>query len=271
MIEKTILLTSLFFFLAVPFQAFSQKDVSPDFQAILKQNLNSAETKEIFEDSFGVADVNNDAFVSENEFSYITKAVDYEYNLNAAEKTAKKARLTKLFSEVDKNRNGRLEKNEYMNFMKEETEFEAVSHMGALQKIRGDVGASFDSVEKAEQKLQAALDDLEAVTDKLKKVEQKQISNQLADNMMRNIVGEYYFQMDKDKNNCVTEKEYVSYMAAHSGKQNKTASEGMNMTPEEYAILYKQEKKADTACLTKEEYVKNSLNEISSLEGGISD
>lgn len=271
MVKKTVLfmLSSIFCSVPLPSSCQEFKSDMPDMKAMFQKHLNSSETNEMFADAFGVADVNDDGFVSENEFSYIVDSVDYEYNLNATEKAEKKARLKKFFAEADNNHDKRLNKNEYVSFMKNEAEFEAAALMERVQEMMAAFDGSPASVEKMQEKVQENLDSLEKAVEKMKETDSKEMANQLLDGITRNIAAENYFQMDKDKNNCVTEREFVTYMLEYSKEQEKsdpsTKDFTASMTADDWKDVYSQEKKQKADCLTKEEYIKNSVDELAEI------
>lgn len=271
MMKKTVLFMLSSVFCSVPLPSFCQefKADMPDMKAMLQEHLNSSETNEMFADAFGVADVNDDGFVSENEFSYIVDSVDYEYNLNATEKAEKKARLKKFFAEADNNHDKRLNKNEYVSFMKNEAEFGAAARMERVRKMMAEFDGSPASVEKMQEKMQENLDSLEKAVEKMKETDPKEMANRLLDGITRNIAAENYFQMDKDKNNCVTEREFVTYMLEYSKEQEKsdpsTKEFTASMTADDWKDAYSQEKKQKADCLTKEEYIKNSVDELAEI------
>ena len=102
-------------------------------ERFVKTNIKSNESAEMLADGFGLADINSDGFVSENELAMIINSVDFEINLTANGKNAKKIRLQEFFTQVDKNNDYKLDQKEYVAFMQKEAEFEAMTLISKTQ------------------------------------------------------------------------------------------------------------------------------------------
>ena len=98
--------------------------------------------------------------------------------------------------------------------------------------------------------------------DKFNSMSTEELSNKFINNISNNIAEENYFQMDKDKNGCVTEDEYAEYMVIFAKNTDNFTED--NLSKDDWRELYQDEKKAKENCLTKEEYVRN-FNEIPNL------
>ena len=225
-------------------------------ERFVKANIKSNESVEMLADGFGLADINSDGFVSENELAMIINSVDFEINLTADEKSAKKTRLQEYFTQVDKNNDYKLDKKEYVAFMQKEAEFEAMAHIAKMQDL------ITKSPEEMVAENEANMAKLKSALGQLKEVPTEKLADNFIANISNAMADENYFQMDKDKNGCVTEEEYVDYMLIFAqDKTNNQESVHYQMTKNDWREMYRNEKKANSACLTKEEYI-NNFNEI---------
>ena len=80
--EKTFASVAVLF----PLSASAQSDQSLYAKPIVNQVVEQPDMKKLYSDVFNIQDVNNDEFISENEFSYLVNAVDAEMNLTEQEK-----------------------------------------------------------------------------------------------------------------------------------------------------------------------------------------
>ena len=95
------------------------------------------------------------------------------------------------------------------------------------------------------------------------------MSDNIIGNISQGLAEENYFQMDKDKDGCVTADEYAEYMAVFSKNVAESNKDTMSDMPEaDWREVYKDEKKAKENCLTKEEYIRNfnEMTDISDVE-----
>lgn len=241
-------------FLLVP-TTVAQNLSGAEAQRFIQASVKSPQNVEILADSFGIADMNNDGFVSENEFAIMLKGVDFEPNLTKEEKNAKKARLQKYFVQADKNANHKLDKKEYIVLMQKEIEFEANAHLSKIQKF----------VEKSPEEMvaetNAAMDKLKSAITKLQEVPAEKLADKFIADISNAMADENYFQMDKNKDGCVTEDEYANYMIVFDKNINDSVkTDHLALTKDDWRELYQDEKKAAPNCLTKEEYIRNFNN-----------
>ena len=119
------------------------------------------------------------------------------------------------------------------------------------------------SPEEIMEEFNAQMAKAKEALDKLQNMPPEELADKFIDSISNNIAGENYFQMDKDKDGCVTEDEYVDYMIVFSKNVAENAAETENkntaeMSEEEWRSVYRnEEEKAKENCLTKEEYVRN--------------
>lgn len=228
-----------------------------DMQQKIQEAFNIPQIKELLSSGFQVSDVNNDGFISENEFSYLVDSIEMETALSDEQKNAKRQRWQKYFEQVDANGDKMLDEAEYTNFLQKESEFMAQERMQKINEMANK------SPEEIMEEFNAQMAKAKEALDKLQNMPPEELADKFIDSISNNIAGENYFQMDKDKDGCVTEDEYVDYMIVFSKNVAENAAETENkntaeMSEEEWRSVYRnEEEKAKENCLTKEEYVRN--------------
>ncbi len=228
-----------------------------DMQQKIQEAFNIPQIQELLSSGFQVSDVNNDGFISENEFSYLVDSIEMETALSDEQKNAKRQRWQKYFEQVDANGDKMLDEAEYTNFLQKESEFMAQERMQKINEMANK------SPEEIMEEFNAQMAKAKEALDKLQNMPPEELADKFIDSISNNIAGENYFQMDKDKDGCVTEDEYVDYMIVFSKNLAENAAETENkntaeMSEEEWRSVYRnEEEKAKENCLTKEEYVRN--------------
>ena len=228
-----------------------------DMQQKIQEAFNIPQIQELLSSGFQVSDVNNDGFISENEFSYLVDSIEMETALSDEQKNAKRQRWQKYFEQVDANGDKMLDEAEYTNFLQKESEFMAQERMQKINEMANK------STEEIMEEFNAQMAKAKEALDKLQNMPPEELADKFIDSISNNIAGENYFQMDKDKDGCVTEDEYVDYMIVFSKNVAENAAETENkntaeMSEEEWRSVYRnEEEKAKENCLTKEEYVRN--------------
>ena len=236
---------------------FPVKAQEIDMQQKIQEAFNIPQIQELLSSGFQVSDVNNDGFISENEFSYLVDSIEMETALSDEQKNAKKQRWQKYFEQVDANGDKMLDEAEYTNFLQKESEFMAQERMQKINEMANK------SPEEIMEEFNAQMAKAKEALDKLQNMPPEELADKFIDSISNNIAEENYFQMDKDKDGCVTEDEYVDYMIVFSKNVAENAAETENkntveMSEEEWRSVYRnEEEKAKENCLTKEEYVRN--------------
>lgn len=211
-------------------------------------NAQMPDMSKMMSDAFDLLDVNNDGFVSSNEYKNFIEGVDMDALLDEAQKKNKKSRLSAAFKTFDKNKDGNLEKDEFLLLMQTEAMLSASERQNKVMEFA-------ENPDKAEAMLQDSLKKLNEAAEKLKNMSADEMANNFLKGISSNIADENYFQMDKDKDGCVTEDEYAAYMVEDS---LRTASDPEYAFTEQQAReIYRDEKKAKPNCLTKDEYLRN--------------
>ena len=113
---------------------------------------------------------------------------------------------------------------------------------------------------------EANMEKLKSALGQLKEVPTEKLADNFIANISNAMADENYFQMDRDKNGCVTEEEYINYMLIfEQDKTNNQESVHYQMTKNDWQEMYRNEKKANSACLTKEEYI-NNFNDMMEID-----
>ncbi|MGN0913560.1 MAG: EF-hand domain-containing protein [Alphaproteobacteria bacterium] len=245
-----------------PLSASAQSDQSLYAKPIVNQVVEQPDMKKLYSDVFNIQDVNNDKFISENEFSYLVNAVDAEMNFTEQEKNDKKACLLKTFAEVDTNKDNKLDRDEFRNFMVAETQFEAQDRLNTMSKIMN----APDPETEMEKRMEQSLAQLKKATEDMKKISPQDMADSLIDNISNSIIEENFFQMDKDKKGCATKDEFVTYMRQYQKNQREKLpdifKEEYLMSEEELGNWFDSIDKKNENCLTKEEYAQGFLGDI---------
>ena len=221
------------------FNAAAQELSPAQLRQAIKDEFNSPQNQKILLETFNAADVNKDGFISENEFALMLKSISTEPLTSAADKAAKKARWQQRFKQEDKNYDRRLNKTEYTYFMYHEVEQETLA---MFEKAK--VMATKTPQELAKARIEA---------EKLKALPSNDVANKMFAAASDNLASQNYFQMDKNKDGCVTESEYADYMFVYT--QNANNEDEYKMSKDDWKELYKtSEEKLKANCLTKAEY-----------------
>lgn len=222
-------------------------------------NAQIPDASEMMSDAFDLLDVNSDGVISSNEYKAFVGGIDADVLLDDAQKRNKKSRLNAAFKTFDKNGDGNLEKDEFLLLMQTEAMLSASERQNKVMEFA-------ENPDKAEAALQDAMKKLNEASEKLKNMSTDELADNFLKGISSNIADENYFQMDKNKDGCVTEDEYATYMVEDS---LRTASDPKYAFTEQQAReVYRDEKKAKPDCLTKDEYLRNYDEMLSSAMSG---
>lgn len=255
---KLVLLSFLIIFSA---QAEETQDF--DWQKTVQEKMSNPEIQDMLSSGFEINDVNSDGFISENEYGYLLKSIDIDFNLNDEQKAAKKSRMQEYFKQADKNGDSRLSKEEYFEVLQKETEYEAKERVKQMQELANK------SPEEMMRDFNEKMEKAKVALEKFQDTSAEEMSDNIIGNISQGLAEENYFQMDKDKDGCVTADEYAEYMAVFSKNVAESNKDTMSDMPEaDWREVYKDEKKAKENCLTKEEYIRNfnEMTDISDVE-----
>ena len=248
-IFKLSVVLSLLF---LSYNAVAQIPSPEQLRQMIKDEFNSPENQKMLLATFNAADVNKDGFISENEFALMLKSISTEQLTSAADKAVKKARWLQRFKQEDKNSDHRLDKSEYAYFMYHEVEHETLN-LFEKAKVMATKSPEEMTQELAKARIEA---------EKLKALPSNNVANKMLADASDNLASQNYFQMDKNKDGCVTEDEYADYMFVYT--QNAGDSDSYQITKADWKRIYKTaEEKIKENCLTKAEYIRNFNNLLS--------
>lgn len=222
-------------------------------------NAQISDASEMMRVAFDLLDVNNDGVISSNEYKAFVGGIDADVLLDDAQKRHKKSRRNAAFKTFDKNGDGNLEKDEFLLLMQTESMLSASERQNKVMEFA-------NNPDKAEAALQDSLKKFNEAVKKLENMSPDEMANNFLKGISSNIADENYFQMDKNKDGCVTESEYAAYMVEDSRRMVSDPLYALN--EDESRALYRDEKKAKPNCLTKDEYLRNYDEMLSSAMGG---
>ena len=213
------------------------------------------QVREMLGGAFDLLDLNDDRYVSENEYKHFVDGVDADGMLTPEQKAEKKKRVAAMFDQFDVNGDKRLDKEEFQALISKEAEYGVAERRAQMEAFAKDP-------ELAMKKMNEALGKMEELSKKLDSMSTEEMADNFLANISSGIADENWFQMDANKDGCVTKDEYVAYM---SKPQPAGADPLTQLTAAEAAAGYDGERKAKPNCLTKEEYLRN-YNELVSAD-----
>lgn len=235
-------------FLIIFISIFYLTAFSIDEETFVKNNLEelnkNSTMQDTSDDTFSVFDINSDNVFSANELK----------NVIANDKN--KEKLAEYFNLSDKNNDNQLNKEEFSIFDKYHTEL--LIRENFKKKDRNNDGIydekDIPSIDESLNKLKEMTVNLENSVKQIESINTEDFAQNMVKGFGSAIADEDYYQMDKDKNNCVTKDEYATYQV----KKNK--DEENYMSYDDYLKNFYIIEKEDDNCLKKEEFI-NNINE----------
>lgn len=203
-------------------------------------------------------DINSDGAISSTEKDEMIKGLDFLSFMTEQEKTAWAAYVGQAFEESDSDKNDRLSGDEIKLFAKKIQMFMIKHLFRQMDRNHDGVINSLDTppIEESLQKLKEATEQMKAATEKLNQISPKEMAKNFITNISASIAKEDFYQMDKDKNGCVTVDEYADYSVSKpSFDDDDDPDDKFALTREDYVMLFGEIKKASPSCMTLEEYV----------------
>lgn len=220
-----------------------------------QRKLNAlSQYRNLREDTFFMIDINNDNYVSDREFSDYIDGFNISSPLPQSKQQARRQKLEALFNTAD---TGGQKKLTYQQFKALWPEIENLIIDEVFSETDrnqnnyldyGDISTPKESQAQTQKQMQQ-------LQEQLKKIGSDEwLNNFIKQNQQRRAEEDYY-QMDKDHNNCVDKEEYAAYQM----KLDNTLppEERINFTLEDYRDIYDTIKRANPACVTQEEYLKD--------------
>lgn len=253
-----IFLLTLFFFSPAAAQTppFSDGMTEDDF-------MNQAQSDPRFENDMleriTLMDINDDGAISSTEKDEMIGGLSFLASMTEEEKTNTAAYVGQAFTESDADKDGRLSGDEIKRFARKLQLFLVRQQFHKMDINRDGVINEQDipPVEESLKKLQEATEKLKAATEKLNAIPPKEMAGNFLKNVSASIAKEDFFQMDRNKNGCVTVDEYVDYQMA---AQEKEPDDGFAPSRDIHVMLYNEIKKASPDCLKQDEYITHQAN-----------
>lgn len=249
----------LLLFISLTFGHFANAQLSDDEQIITLDEFIKEAQQDNPTDIMDF-DINDDHKISLNELTEIitgfrSNAVDLE----ESQKQELGDKLSAKFKECDKNNDGYLDAEESKELNHLLTTMLTTYQFQKIDRNHDGVFSTDDipTIEESMKKLTEATQKLQEATEKLEQTPPEQFAANLFSGLSVSLAKENYFGMDKDKNNCVTMEEYVSYNLQKQAEDTDKESAKYNLNRKELIRMYVMEKKQKPNCLTQEEYLEN--------------
>ena len=234
---------------------------------LLEQAQSDGKLQQDMRERLDLLDINDDGFISDTEIKEMVKGMDALSNMSEAEKKEIATATEKMFDEADADRDRLLNKKETDAFSKK---FTTVMIKIDFKKrdVNGDGVIDLNdlpSVEESRKRLDEAINKLNDLTEKMKSAKPEDMAKNFMKNTGNAIAREDYYRMDKDRNGCVCENEYVDYQFAQQQKmsaEEKGKDDSFAMTREDFRELYRMTDKSKLDCLTMDEYVGQQMSFI---------
>ena len=236
----------------------------------LREAKDDIELNENIRNTIALIDINDDKFFSENEINGFASGSKYLSQMGIDKQAELHDYTLEVFNKNDKNKDNRLQGEEIEEFsqaimlfmIKQRFEEMDRNHDGVVNlDDTPPLAESVVSFEEASKRINESLKQLETMD-----------SEEMVENWMNNvgqaIAQENYYQMDKDRDNCVTADEYADY---HVAQEDKEKDKSMHLTKADYLGIYQHERKADPFCLTKDEYLANYIKSMDLADADASD
>ena len=241
--------------------AYAQEEVrGMTFDNLLEEAKADIIFQKQSKDRIKLLDINSDGIISYNEISNAATGVAEipESMADDAQKEEMKGYFLDAFEDCDKDLNNELSGAEIDEFVDKMRHFFLKQRFDSMDKNHDGVVDVNDmpSQEEAKQQMEEAMQRMQESLDKLDKMDTKEVAERWVNSIGAAVADEDYYQMDKDRNGCVTREEYVTYqMLSDSDADNNSEDKGIKMSASDYGRWYIEIKKANADCVTKEEYI----------------
>ncbi|MBR4126841.1 MAG: EF-hand domain-containing protein [Alphaproteobacteria bacterium] len=242
----------------------NDRDMNDVFRLTEEMLLKQAETdkglQQNIRDRLDLLDINDDGFVSDTEIREMLKGMDVLSRFSEKEKKEMTAATEKFFNEADANHDHLLNKTEMNAFAKK---FTVVTVKLDFKKrdVNGDGVIDLKdlpSAEESQKRLDEAMKKLNDLTEKMKSMNPEEMALNFMKNTGNAIAQEDFYRMDKDRNGCVSEIEYVDYQLLQQQRmsaEEKEVDVPYAMMREDFQSLYQMTKKGKPDCMTMNEYL----------------
>jgi len=159
------------------------------------------------------------------------------------------------FEECDKDLNNELTGQEIDEFVEKMRYFFLKQRFESMDKNNdGIIGVDdMPTAEEATQQLEEAMEKMQATVEKIDKMDSNTIAEGWIKSIGAAVADEDFYQMDRDRNGCLSREEYVHYQMETDNSSEEDGA--VKMTALDYTRWYLNIKKSQKDCLTKEEYI----------------
>ena len=221
---------------------------------------NSPEYQELIKVSMQMTDVNNDNFVSDREAAKFAEGLNYAGDFTEAQKQQRLKEIMAFFDKADVSGDKKLSEQEFYTFWADVEDWMIKDRFRQMDRNNDGVYDEKDipTMEESMAKMEEINAKLKEAVAKWENIDADALADQMVNNMMEEQYEEDFYQMDKDKNNCVSRDEFADY----SMIEEKNMDLGMSLTREDYLEIYDDINKKNPECLTKEEYKADAMAPI---------
>ena len=220
-------------------------------------------------------DVNSDKKVSQNEINMITAEINSlfkMFRLNGLNEKEFSQYILNAFKQCDKDLNNELTGQELNELAERLRDYLIKAAFNDLDKNHDGVinDADMPTPEEKKQQFKEEIREAKSALDEVEDMDIDKIMKNWVESMMTYAADEDFYQMDKDKNKCVNQEEYVNYKLMIDANNNEE-DDGLKGTAEDYSKEYKKIEKLQNECLKKEEYIAFEISDMNEFFKAIAD
>ena len=237
MIEKSVIIN----------EAQKQMRASADYQSSIKAALT-------------FLDVNHDRYISDREFSQFIEGIVQSPDLSPTDKQIRRQKLEAIFNAADTSNQKKISQETLENIWPQ-IEQQILEDI-FTQKDRNHNNyydeQDWPTPEESLQQLQQSREQIQQLQAKLDSMDTKAMADAMLQNAILQQAEEDFYQMDKDKNNCIDKEEYATYQIAQDQayvEAEEDFDDGFSLTKEDYEEIYDIITKANPSCLSHDEYI----------------
>ena len=211
-------------------------------------------------------DINDDKKISYNELQEMISGFKVPFlKMSDDQQKEIKDTLNDKFKQNDKNNDGYLDATEYPDLENALITLLVSYRFDEMDRNRDGI-FNFEDIppmEESLQKIQTATEKLKETTQKLEETSSDEMAANLFNSFSVSLAKEEFFGMDKDRDNCVTKDEYVTYSLQQQDQDNE--DDRYKLSREDFIRLYAMIKKKAPDCLTQEDYMADSQKNINDI------
>lgn len=221
---------------------------------------NSPEYQELIKVSMQMTDINNDNFVSDREAEKFAEGLNFAGDFTEAQKQQRLKEIMAFFDKADVSGDKMLSEQEFYAFWADVEDWMIKDRFRQMDRNNDGVYDEKDipTMEESMAKMEQVNAKLKEAVAKWENIDTDAMADQMVNKMMEEQYEEDFYQMDKDKNNCVSRDEFADY----SMLEEKRMDLGMSLTRDDYLEIYDDINKKNPECLTKEEYKADAMAPI---------